>query len=277
LIALDNLLDMVATEAAEVGLERELEKRRGQRMQMKINALTVCVNYWDIYNRCFRRVLEGVDSLTIVTDLANFEALERHPDFGGGMNRNPKLKIVATDLFYADGCTFNKGRAMEWARVHHMTWEDWILFIDADICPQAGWRPILEHSHLKPGTLYSARRLDCKTPEDIDTGRARMITTDGVGVGYFQLFHVSDPHISGAPRPLLETFWKHAGVYDCAFMWKWKTDQSRQLLPVRLYHIGPRDNWLGRGNVAGFQKLQEERKAAGGSWQHERIAATPID
>lgn len=225
----------------------------------RIDGLTACVNYSDLLALSIERWATSLASLTVVTttsDFATAELVERH----GG-------RVFKTDVFTANGATFNKGAAMEAAR-QEMPWKDWILFFDSDIVPQADWRKVAE-PHLQPGNLYSARRYDAPTPEDIDSDRLKIITTDGIGVGYFQLFHSSDAKVQ--ETPLLETCWKHAGVYDCNFMHRW-TAKERHLLPIRLVHVGPRDNWFGRGNKADFEAMQAERKRLGG-WEHERIDA----
>src|SRR3990170_8198311 len=101
---------------------------------MKINALTVCVQYADYLSIGLPRWLSGLDSWTIVTD-GRDEATPRFAQL------DPRIKVVQTDLFYADGASFNKGRAIEWARKYHLPWRDWILFLDADIVPEADWYP----------------------------------------------------------------------------------------------------------------------------------------
>lgn len=225
---------------------------------MKIHALTVCVNYADLLALSIGRWRESIESLVVVTDLRDEASAE--------LARRHKCDLHQTDAFTRDGATFNKGCAIEEAR-QRMPWRDWILFFDADIVPEAGW--IDKLSNCQPGKLYSARRLECLNVQDIDSPSLPVIKTDGVGVGYFQLFHATDPHAQGAP--LIETCWKHAGVYDSHFMHRWE-DRDRQLLPLRLVHVGERDNWWGRGNKQAFQQMQDERRRLGGI-EHERIDA----
>lgn len=225
---------------------------------MSINGLVCCVDYSDLLALSIERWAHSLASLTVVTDTKDDETASLAARNG--------CRVFRTDVFYEHGATFNKGAAMEAAR-QEMPWKDWILFFDADIVPQAEWRTAAE-PQLKAGNLYSARRYDAPTPADIDSDRLKIITTDGIGVGYFQLFHSSDPKVQATP--LLETCWQHAGVYDCNFMHKWSA-KERHLLPIRLVHVGPRDNWWGRGNSAAFEAMQAKRKRLGG-WQHERIA-----
>jgi len=227
-------------------------------MNTRIHGLTVCVNYADLLALSIERWVHSLASLTVVTDLQDAATAALAEAHG--------CRVFRTNVFYECGATFNKGAAMEQAR-QQMPWQDWILFFDADIIPQADWISAADH-WLVPGNLYSARRFDAPTPEDIEAPGLRPITTDGIGVGYFQLFHSGDPKVQQTP-PLLETWWKHAGVYDCNFMHRWNP-RERHLLPIRLVHVGPRDNWWGRGNTEAFATMQAERKVRGG-WQHERI------
>lgn len=226
---------------------------------MKINALTVCVNYADLLALSIDRWRPHFDSLTIVTSLED--------EATAAMAREHGCALHQTDAFTRDGATFNKGRAIEEAR-QRMPWQDWILFFDADIVPEREWFAKVSDGCCSPGTLYSARRFECMDATKIDDLTLPPINTDGVGVGYFQLFHTTDPHV--ADSPLLETCWKHAGVYDSHFMHRWN-DRDRQLLPIRLVHVGERDNWWGRGNKQAFADMQAARREHGGKLDHERI------
>lgn len=225
----------------------------------RIDGLTVCVNYADLLALSMERWVRSLASLTIVTDTKDDATAELAEAHG--------CRVFRTNVFYEHGATFNKGAAMELAR-QQMPWHDWVLFFDADIIPEPNWRTAAE-PWLKAGNLYSARRLDAPTVEDIDAPGLRPIAGDGIGVGYFQLFHTSDPQVQ--QTPLLDTCWQHAGNYDNAFMHRWSA-KERHLLPIRLVHVGPRDNWWGRGNTEAFAAMQHERKARGG-WKHERIEA----
>jgi len=226
---------------------------------MKINALTVCVNYADLLAMSIDRWAGSLASLTIVTDMADTATADLAKHAGAGLFR--------TDVFYERGAKFNKGAALEAAR-QAMPWSEWILFFDADIVPEREWSAKVDSCMCQPGSLYSARRRECIDPADRDRTDLPMILGDGVGVGYFQLFHSTDEHAQDVP--LLDTTFTHAGVYDSLFMHRWHGSQ-RHLLPIVLTHLGPRDNWFGRGNVAAFDAMKAERQRRGGSYEHERI------
>lgn len=235
---------------------------------MKIRGLTVCVNYAEFLALGIER-WKQLDTLVVVTAPQDSETQ--------ALCAKHDVLCVTTDLFYRDGATFNKGRAMEWARKKFMKWEDHILFFDADIVPQQHWRQAVERSIPKMDyCLYSAWRYQAGSAEMIGDVTCPKITGDVIGVGYFQLFHSADPKVNG-PLPLLETHWIHAGNYDNQFMHKWPRTMRKEL-PIRLFHVGPRDNWWGRDNKHDFEKMQTERTRRGGRWDHEVISSTmPID
>lgn len=161
---------------------------------------------------------------------------------------------------------------MEEARLR-MPWEDWILFVDADIVPPVGWADIVYALKPRSGILYSAWRHQCDDPNDLDRTWP-MIRGDGIGVGYWQLFHADDPAVyTGANPSLIETHWLHAGNYDNGFMHRWPRGRRKIIPGLELLHLGTRDNWWGRGNRKAFDAMIVERERRGGKWGHERIGS----
>uniref|UniRef100_A0A6M3IPT7 Putative glycosyltransferase n=1 Tax=viral metagenome TaxID=1070528 RepID=A0A6M3IPT7_9ZZZZ len=225
---------------------------------MQIHALTVCVEYADFLALSVERWLPGLASWTIVSTPGDRPTAD--------IARAHGLRLHTTDVFYANGAAFNKGAAMEEARAA-MPWEDWILFLDADIVPGYGWAQQIDEYAPRCGQLYSARRRECPDPSMVDNLSLQKNMSDGIGVGYFQLFHVDDPALEG--DPLIETDWVHAGCYDSSFMHRWPR-RARQLLPIRLVHVGERNNWFGRGNTEQFKTMMQLRRERGG-YEHERI------
>lgn len=232
---------------------------------MRIHGLTVCVDYADFLTAGIARWMSGLASLTIVV--------------APGDGHTPALatrhgaNVFETSLFYADGAAFNKGRAMEAARL----WAEdmvthrepgWRLFFDSDVVPPEGWHQ-LAANFCQPGALYGCLRYDATPDAMLDTGQPKC-AHDVPGVGYFQLFHSEDPVVQVAP--LLDTHWTHAGNYDNRFMDLWRARGIQvRTVPFRVAHIGERENWFGRGNRAAFDAMKAERAARGGGWAHERI------
>jgi hypothetical protein len=234
----------------------------------RIHGLTVCVDYAAELAIGLPRWIPGLASLTVITTHRDADtiALVR----GDG---SPRAELVITDLFYRDGAAFNKGRALEAARsdlAARLTGDPgWLLLFDADVVPPADWAARLEGT-LEPGTLYGCRRFPA-TPATLEDYGQPAIPCDVPGVGYFQLFHQWDPVVVGVD-PLIEVDWIHAGNYYNRLMDRWR-QAKRPIRDVRfrVAHLGPRENWYGRGRRAEFLAMQAERRRRGGRWDHERI------
>ena len=229
---------------------------------VKIHGLTVCVDYAEFLRVGLPRWLSGLESLTVVTAPRDIATIEACAEFGA--------EPFVTDLFYKDGAAFNKGRAMEAARV--AAWgalaPSWRLFFDSDVVPPADWVDKLDRAHAEIGSLYGCLRYDAAADALEDVGQARC-SFDVPGVGYFQLFHSADPVVQRSP---LLTSWQHAGNYDNVFMDLWRARGIRvQCVPFRVAHIGERENWWGRGKRAEFEAMRRERVFRAGKWDHERI------
>lgn len=223
---------------------------------MKLHGLTVCVDFADLFAYSIERWAKGLDSLTVVTtpsDTATIDLCNQHG-----------ADIWTTDAFYRDGAAFDKGRAMEEAR-QSMPWRDWCLFFDCDIYPEPCWRHVIETYKPTPGNLYSAPRRECPNPANRDAKHLPNVPGDGLGVGYFQLFHTSDERVQ--QTPLLGS-WHNASGVDNEFKARWP-DELIRCLPLTLTHLGERRQWCGRGNDAGMAAMEAERVKRKG-WQHER-------
>lgn len=237
---------------------------------MDIHGLTVCVDYADYLHHSIDRWASKLASLTVVTSPTDQETAELH-------RRYSNVICHPTDAFYRGGAAFNKGAAMEEARLE-MPWRDWALFFDSDIIPPDDWLRIVSDATPISGHMYSGWRHQCDDPYRQDLPWPRILG-DGVGVGYFQLFHTSDPHLHCEPgQPLIETHWNHAGNYDNGFMHRWPNDRRHIVPGLNLLHLGERDNWFGRGKRKEFEAMLEGRKKRGGQWNHETVnAPSPHD
>lgn len=225
---------------------------------MNIHALTVCVNYADYLAAGLPRWFPHFATWTIVTTFDDHETQAM-------ANRNG-LRLHITDAFTRDGATFNKGRAMEEAR-RTMAWDEWVLLVDADVVPEPGWYDKVVAAKPTPGRIYGAWRRECMDAAVVDDPDLPVIRTDGRCVGYFQLFHGADKALDR--RPIFDEHWVHGGIYDCVFRDRWHA-RDQVMLPIRLTHVGERNNWWGRGNRTAFDAMMDERKRRGGH-DHERI------
>jgi hypothetical protein len=227
------------------------------------------VDYADVLALSIGRWMPGLSSLTIVTNTKDRATVELARDVAAEYDYG-RVKLHITDVFYEGGAHFNKGAAMEQARRVLMPWEDWVLFIDADVVPQRDWKAVVEAARPEPGNIYGCHRLNAKDHTWLDNPLCSVIRDDRVGYGYFQLFHSTDPRVQ--KTPLLDTDWTHAGNYDSTLLLMWPTAVE---IPVRLWHLGgPNHNWFGKGKDELFQAMEKERIRRGGGWpsiEGERI------
>lgn len=237
-----------------------------------MHAIAVSVNYTDMlavtlpYNR------HHFNQFTIVTsptDAPNLKEIARKND----------ARIVSTDLFYADGATFNKWRALEWA-LDVIGRTGWLCLMDADVlwpkdanlctcpCHSGGmihFSSCCEPGHgLSRGKLYTPlRRMWVSAPHNPLPIRSTDMMLGGIRVpgeehwkefpvhrntaewaGYSQIFHAEDPVLG--PAPWHEIDWKHAGGADSFFQMKWPRDRKVRP-PFEVLHLGPAgENWFGR-------------------------------
>lgn len=239
---------------------------------MKIKGLCVCVNYTDLLTVSLDRWDTGLDDLLIVTSPADKATLS--------LCRSCRVPYYQTNVFYANGARFNKGAALSEAVIATdlRKWGEWLLLFDADIVPPADWRHTVDRCNPQPGRLYGAWRWENPEGtklEDINWRNGRMIPQSWV-IGYFCLFHLSDPRVPA--DPMFECHWTHAGNYDTSFSWLWPRGPAglQEFLPIRTVHLGlQRENWLGRGR-------RDELVAMLGARQHfhdvdrERVTPPPL-
>jgi hypothetical protein len=220
---------------------------------MRIHGIVVSVDYADLLAPALPIWTSSLDGLTVVTALHDEETKElvrRHVADSANCG-SCEVACYATGVFYADGCSFNKGRAMSeaWEHLAGTRPIDWVLTFDADIIPPSDWRGVVEAARPAPGSLFGAYRSIAGSNHTVEE---RDIN------GFFSLWHASDPNVQ--QRPLYDVQWRHAGGYDTEFQSRWPSDR-RIKLPMTLEHQGaPAANWWGRGNRAATAVMQFRRR-----------------
>ena len=125
-------------------------------MKMKIEAVTVCVNYSDFLAHTLPHNKNHFDKIVIVTDTKDSET-KRVCDYYDVM-------CIQTDVFYENGNKINKGKGIN-EGLKHLDGDGWIVHLDADIYLPPLTRSILERIDLDEETIYGVDRMMCPTYE----------------------------------------------------------------------------------------------------------------
>ena len=91
---------------------------------VKIEGITVCVQYADFFAETIDRMCHAVDHLFVVTTTADKDTQQLC------LNR-PKITVVETDAFYRDGMTFSVGAGVN-EGLKACNRDNWVLVLDAD-------------------------------------------------------------------------------------------------------------------------------------------------
>jgi hypothetical protein len=211
--------------------------------------ITVSVNYAGSLESILPFNLRHLDSLIVVTspdDTATLQLCLKHP----------KIKVIATDLFFRHGAKFNKGAAIELALMM-IPRDKWCLIFDSDVCFPADMF-LLEA--LDKECIYGASRVLVNTEEqyskatskrNFDLSGLRFEPRDAGFFGMFQLFHPEARALTS--RPWYGINYYNASWCDNIFYWHWPESQRKLLHQdldekkevIRLIHLGSRNNWTG--------------------------------
>lgn len=201
-------------------------------------AILVCVDYHDILALTLPHNKPQFKSMLVVTSMSDGRTEDLARFYGAD--------VLKTDVFYAGGAAFNKFAALEHG-LDYLGRDGWICIMDADIAvpqrrPQE-WEPNI-------GCLYTPRRrillkVPDVLPEEIKWRRNRFYRASEEFAGYFQLFHGSDPLLSGHERwHPTDISW--AGGGDTIFQKRWP-ESKKVRPPFEVLHVGPVfQNWAGR-------------------------------
>lgn len=225
----------------------------------EIRGITISVGYADLLAITLIRNMRHLTECLVVTspeDHATRAVAEV----------TPGVRLHVTDAFTRHGAAFNKGLAMEEA-LDTLGRSGWILIWDADIImPES-----LRLEKLRAGTVHGAKRATLADVSawhpDLDWSRLP-VDDDGAPVGFFQLFHASDPVLRDT-RPWYDVTFAHAGGGDAYFLTHWPPSR-KIVLPLTCLHLGPRDtHWFGideaaKARMAAFVRRNGWRRAEAG-------------
>jgi hypothetical protein len=250
---------------------------------MRIEAITVCVNYADFLNQVARHNLPHFDRWVVVTkpdDKATRDACRRF-----------SLECITTQDFDRSG-DFAKSRGIE-RGLAHLEGTDWLLHLDADIALPADFREVLRDAHLAEDALYGCDRLnvtgwdawkrieaaglwsrtnhwfvpidraDCKLGARVCNNRHGYTP-----IGYFQLWHGDSYNWRGAPAKRYPLTHGTAARTDVAHALHWDRRQRILIPELLVWHLesGRSNmgvNWHGRctpqfGPKSGKPERREE-------------------
>lgn len=173
---------------------------------MKLEGVTVCVNYADFLAHTLPDNLQHFDRFVVVTHPSDKATQALCTKFG--------VDCIKTEVMHDDGDKFNKGRCANLG-LSHLRHDGWIVHLDADIVLPHRFRPMLAHAKLDTTNLYGADRLNCPSYETWQACRQKLVPqhqwrflVTPVGefplgsrllhqeygwcpIGYFQMWHAS--------------------------------------------------------------------------------------
>lgn len=257
---------------------------------MKLQAVTVSVNYADFLDVVAQENKKNFDKWIIITDtkdLATKEVCDKHG-----------LECIQTDSFYANGAKFNKWAGLN-EGLDRVDKDAWCLIIDGDIVLHHLTRRTLEKLNLDSTFIYGMDRLDCIGFEAWDHYKESagilkenwLLHTSGLKLGARLVHHYGMEGENGrfeGWRPLgffqlmhRSAFDRHpqdsdsADHCDLTFARQWPRDKRMLIPELFAIHLISEDgrkgqNWRGRKSKP-FKLAKEGNDILGSSIQ------TPIE
>ena len=102
---------------------------------MNVSAITVCVNYADLFKLVAANNRKFFDRWLIITDPDDHDTASVCSQFG--------FEILTTKRFYDNGAIFNKAKALN-AGLQALGTDTWCLAIDSDIYLPPEFRDMLD-------------------------------------------------------------------------------------------------------------------------------------
>ncbi len=213
------------------------------RKKTDIEAVVVCVDYWDFLRHTLPMLVRHVDRVVVVTCAEDQRTAEV-------VDRVPYATRLVTDEFDRGRGVFNKGAAIN-DGLRSVSRSGWVLLCDADI--------VLTRTIPLPrrkDAIWGAARRRCRRWETVEEvlidGRSDLETIPPVALrdgyapsGYFQLWHWPT-----TPR-WMSTRYNDASGSDIALARTWSPDRRLPLPEMEVLHLETDDsfrgaNWRGR-------------------------------
>jgi hypothetical protein len=217
---------------------------------MKIEAVTVCMNYADFLAHSVPLNMHHFDRWIIVTEPKDFHTQDVCKYYG--------LEFITTYEANLHKGEFHKGKCVTLA-LNELSKTDWLLLIDADTILQPNFRDVMNRlnidEELDKSCLYTIDRVRFEsfdewikfyTRPSYHLGNrsrdGRFCLPNFVPTGFFQMWHSS----TGVVEYIHE--WAECGGEDIRFSYLWPRNKRIFIPETTCYHIasGPECNWTGR-------------------------------
>jgi hypothetical protein len=202
---------------------------------MKINAITICVNYADYLKLTLPENLDFFDTCLVVTDYNDKETEEI-------CSKYEQVTVLKTDAFYKNNAPFAKSAGIN-AGLKLLPKDEWVVHWDADMLVGKNFESVKKLTKLDQTKLYGPH-------EKLHTQKNEMGSNHHSGgtacAGFFQLFHASQlDKVGGYPETS-----KDCSCDDTLFSLQFN---SVSYIDFQIFHLGPTAesrmpnvNWKGR-------------------------------
>ena len=255
---------------------------------MKLEAVTVCVNYADFLNAVAPFNAPLFDRWVIVTDPADHATQAVCRRYG--------LQCLVSEEHRRGADTFNKGRLIE-RGLHHLSANCWRLHIDADVVLPSRTGRFLDQAHLDERNIYGVDRIMVRSwsewqrlresgwlhgetrryPYAVDVPPGFSIgdrwashEAGYVPIGFFQLWHGSQDEQAGVRVKPYPQNHGNACRTDVQHSLQWDRRQRALIPEILVAHIESEpakngSNWNGRRTKQFGPKLESFVGAVGPS------------
>lgn len=215
-------------------------------MKNKLEAVMVSVDYSDILEIVLNENINIFDHIVVVTTPKDKKTQK--------ICKKYNCTTVLTDCFYDDGCTFNKGKAIN-IGYKYLKYKDWVVNIDSDIVLFKNFKELFFNiPKLDKEKLYWSKRIIFKNKTEWDvflqTGACKKPKEEEDALGFLQIFNYNSKVFTllrkyNNDNPYFE-FSCDASQSDLEFKNKWNI-KLRPMLKIPCYHLGEYEkNWNGR-------------------------------